>query len=226
MDEGDDRSWSRAADRLARDTANGAAPTRWVEELWAAAERDEIDTPWDRTDPFPAVAEMVAAMGAGDGRAAVVVGAALGADAEALARAGWRTTAFDISPSAVRMVRRRHLDSSVDYRVGDLLDLDDELVGAFALVVEVFTVQAMPPAVRRRAIDGVRRLIAPGGCAVVVQFVRGDVPPGDGPPWLLDRAEMESFAEGDVALTSLHDAPSPRDDRDTRIWVARLDRLP
>jgi SAM-dependent methyltransferase len=226
MDEGSDRSWSRAADRWARATAGDEAPTRWVEELWASAERDEIDTPWDRTEPFPAVAAAVSSLGPGDGRSAVVVGAALGADAEALARAGWRTTAFDISPAAVRLVRRRHAGSSVDYRVGDLLALDDDLVGAFDLVVEVFTVQAMPPRVRGHAIDGIRRLMAPGGSAVVVQFDRGDRRPDDGPPWMLDRAEMESFADGPVGMTWLHHEASPRDDRDTPVWVARLDRAP
>lgn len=226
MGENDDRSWAVTANRLGREAATDAVPTRWVERLWDAVERDEIDLPWDRTDPFPAVAAMIAALGPGRGRPAVVVGAAWGADAEALTRAGWRTTAFDVSPAAVRLARRRHPGSPVDYRVGDLLALDHELVGAFDLVVEVFTVQAMPPTVRGRAIDGIRRLLAPGGTAVVVQFVRGDEDPDAGPPWLLDRREMESFAGGSIALTSLTDEPSPREDRDTRVWVARLDRAP
>jgi hypothetical protein len=85
-------------------------------------------------------------------------------------------------------------------------------------------VQAMPPTVRAAAIVGIRRLLAPGGTAVVVQYVRDREDPDTGPPWLLDRAEMESFADGSVTLTALREEPSPRPDHDTRIWVARLER--
>ncbi len=182
----DDRSWSALADRLGRETT-ADQPTRWVEQLWTSAEQDEVDKPWDRTEPFPAIADAIAELGPGDGRRAVVVGAALGADAEAAARAGWRTTAFDIAPAAVRLVRARYPESAVDYREGNLLDLSDDLVGAFDLVIEVFTVQALPPAVRSAATAGIRRLLAPGGTALVIQFDRGDEDPAVGPPWLLDR---------------------------------------
>ncbi len=56
-------------------------PTRWFDELWSAAERDEIEPPWDRTEPSDVVAAHVDAVGPGAGRRAVVVGAGLGADA-------------------------------------------------------------------------------------------------------------------------------------------------
>jgi len=218
-----DRSWSAAANRLGRETTP-SEPTRWVEELWRSAEQDEIDAPWDRTEPFPAIAEAMAALGPGDGRRAVVVGAALGADAEAAARAGWRTTAFDIAPAAVRLVRGRYPDSAVDYCEGDLLNLADDLVGVFDLVIEVFTVQAMPPAVRTEATAGIRRLLAPGGTALVIQFERGDEDPDVGPPWLLNREEMESFADDDVRIESLEVLKGPRADRETPIWFAKLRR--
>jgi SAM-dependent methyltransferase len=218
----DDRSWARAADRLAAQTRD--EPTRWLQELWASAERNEVDLPWDRTEPFPEVARFVDALGPGAGRRAVVVGSALGADAEALARTGWDTVAFDVSSAAVRLAQQRYPDSAVRYRTADLLDLAGDLVGAFDLVVEVFTVQALPPSVRPQAVAGVRRLLAPGGTAVVVQFVRGDADPDEGPPWLLDRAEMESFAGEGVELADGQVRPSPRGVRGGEIWVATLRR--
>jgi hypothetical protein len=222
MNEPQDRNWPRAADRLGRHADTDGEPTEWLEKLWASAERDEIDIPWDRAEPFPDVARRISELGPGAGRRAVVVGAGLGADAEALARAGWNTTAFDISPAAVRLVRERYPDSSVDYLVGDLLDLADELVGAFDFVVEVFTVQAMPPGARAQATTGIRQLVAPGGTALVVQYVPGDEDTGEGPPWLLDRGEMEAFGGGDIEL-SLDVRPSPRG-HDEQIWVATLTR--
>ncbi|MEO6605610.1 MAG: class I SAM-dependent methyltransferase [Aeromicrobium sp.] len=216
-----DRSWSALADRLGRETTPDQ-PTRWVEQLWISAEQDEVDAPWDRTEPFPRIADAMGELGSGDGRRAVVVGAALGADAEAAARAGWQTTAFDIAPAAVRLVRSRYPSSAVDYREGDLLNLPDDLVGAFDLVIEVFTVQAMPPAVRAEATAGIRRLLAPGGTALVIQFDRGDEDSDVGPPWLLNRDEMETFAGDDVRMESIELLEGTRED--TPIWFAQLRR--
>jgi len=223
-DDGGGRAWAPLADRLGQQASADGQPTRWFDELWSAAEGGEVDLPWDRSDAYPPVSREVAALGPGAGRRAVVVGAALGADAEALQRAGWQTTAFDISPAAVRLATSRYPSSRVDYRVADLLELPDDLVGAFQLVVEVFTVQAMSPPVRTEAIAGIRRLLAPGGTAVVVQFVRGDTDPNAGPPWLLDEAEMRSFAAGDVVLTALTTEANPRPTGTTPIWLGVLRR--
>ena len=220
----DERAWGARADALAERAMADGSPTRWFDELWSEGESDRIDLPWDRDAPADVVAAHVRAAGDGTGRRAVVVGAGLGADAEELARSGWRTVAFDISPAAVRLATARRPGSAVEYRVADLLDLPDELVGAFDLVVEVFTVQAMAPALRTRAQAGLRRLLAPGGTLLAVQFVRGDRPAEEGPPWLLDRAEMEAFAADDVRLVSLTTAPhGERGDGPDR-WVATLVR--
>jgi len=218
------REWAPLADELGQRATADGAPTRWFDELWSAAESDEVDLPWDRSEAYPPVSREVESLGPGDGRRAVVVGAALGADAEALSRAGWNTTAFDISPAAVRLATERYADSDVDYRVADLLDLPDDLVGVFDLVVEVFTVQAMAPVVRDDAVDGIRRLLAPGGTAVIVQFVRGETDPDDGPPWLLDEAEMRSFATDGYHLAQLTVEPNPRPTGTTPIWLGVLRR--
>ena len=156
--------------------------------------------PWDRRHPHDLLAAHVAGR-AGAGQKAVVVGAGYGADAEHLASLGWETTAFDISPAAVAATRERYPDSAVDYRVADLLDLPPDLVGAFDLVVEIYTIQALHGSVRDGVVDGVRRLVGPGGTLFVVQIVRDDGEEvGAEPPWLLDRSEMEGL-EGDGLVT-------------------------
>ena len=130
--------------------------------------------PWDRTDPHPLLADHVAGRD-GTGLRAVVVGRRLrrGRRAPRLARAT-PTTAFDISPAAVAATRERYPGSDVDYRVADLLDLPDDLVGTFDLVVEIYTIQALHGSLRDGAVAGVRRLVAPGGTLFVVQIVRDD----------------------------------------------------
>jgi hypothetical protein len=217
------RDWSAFADRRAERALVDGEPTRWFEETWSSGARDEIDLPWDRTAPYPPVVEHVAG-DPGAGRRAVVIGAGLGADAEFLEASGWRTTAFDIAPSAVRLAGARYPGTAVDYRVADLLDLPDDLVAAFDLVVEVFTVQALPRSVRADAMAGVRALVAPGGRALVAQFVRTDDNLEAGPPWLLDRGEMDSFAVDGFGWDQLGTRPHPLRTDGPRLWVGVLRR--
>jgi SAM-dependent methyltransferase len=218
------RAWDDLADELGTRAVAEGEPTRWYDELWTAAGRGEVPLPWDHTDPNPVLAGWLPRRYAdGAGRRAVVVGCGLGADSEFLSRSGWRTTAFDISPAAVAAVRARYPDSPVDYREGNLLDLADDLVGAFDLVVEIFTLQALHPSLRDAAVAGVRRLLAPGGTALVVQVVRRDDQPRSvEPPWTLTRGEMEAVAGDGVELESL--AEVPREGGASPLWQLVLVR--
>jgi len=87
---------------------------------------------------------------AGGGREALVVGCGYGADAEFLALLGFRTTAFDFTPTAIAGARRKYPASEVNYLVADLLDLPREWQGMFDLVVESLTVQLGAPEPRER----------------------------------------------------------------------------
>jgi SAM-dependent methyltransferase len=152
------RGWDRRADELSSTATNAGKPTAWFDRLYAEGVAGRITMPWDRDQPHPLLAEWAQRTSlAGHGRRAVVVGCGLGADAELLAGLGFRTTAFDIAPTAIQEARTRHPGSRVDYRVADLLALPDELVGAFDLVVEIFTLQALPDPQRRG-----RRCAPPG----------------------------------------------------------------
>jgi len=219
-----DRDWDQLADELGVAAVADGEPTRWYDELWSAAARGEVSMPWDRTKPHDLLADFAAGRDDTGGRA-VVVGAGYGADAEHLASVGWRTTAFDISPAAVAATRERYPDTAVDYRVADLLDLPSDLVGAFDLVVEIYTVQALHPSLRAGAVSGVRRLVAPGGRLFVVQIVRDD---GEAvsaePPWLLDRAEMEGLAGDGLVAESLERVPNPADPELRDRWRMVLSR--
>jgi 2-polyprenyl-3-methyl-5-hydroxy-6-metoxy-1,4-benzoquinol methylase len=98
--------------------------TAWFEELYADAEAGRREVPWDRGGPNPFLEQWVFdRAGDGGGRRALVIGTALGDDAELLAARGFAVTAFDIAPTAIERARRRFPSSSVEYVVADLLDL-------------------------------------------------------------------------------------------------------
>jgi hypothetical protein len=167
--------------------------TAWFERLYAAAEAGDAEVPWDRGGPNPFLERWVRERELdGAGRRALVIGTALGDDAELLAARGFAVTAFDVAPTAIEGARRRFPGSAVDYRVADLLALPAEWRGAFDLVAECITVQSLPPSLRSALIDAIASTVAPGGTLIVVSGIHDDGP-RDGPPWPLTRAELDRF---------------------------------
>ncbi|WP_460886824.1 class I SAM-dependent methyltransferase [Promicromonospora xylanilytica] len=216
------RSWKSETALLGN--ADPADPTGWFEQLWASARDGDVTMPWDRRDPHPALASWPGAPdpGAANG-AAVVVGCGLGADAEHLSRLGYETSAFDISPTAIAAARDRNPGSPVTYAVGDLLDLPREWVGAFDLVVEIYTVQAVNRSVRAELTAGVRSLVAPGGTLLAVQAV-ADQADDDGPPWPLTRPEIEAFGADGLSTVSIERLPVPGPAGSKGLWRAEFRR--
>src|SRR5699024_8883476 len=110
------------ARRLAAQSLAADDPTGWFEQLYAEAEQGRAVVPWFRGAPRATLVDWAEQRGVtGGGRRALVVGCGLGDDAEYIAGLGFDTVAFDISASAVRSARRRFTESTVDYRVADLL---------------------------------------------------------------------------------------------------------
>jgi SAM-dependent methyltransferase len=187
--------WEGRADELAARELAADRPTGWFEPLWSGGAAGDHDMPWSRTDPHPFLADWLRQRRIDPGLQVVVVGCGLGADAEHLAGLGAAVTGFDVSPTAIRMDGER--DSDVQYAVADLFALPDDWRASFDLVVEIYTVQALPRRVRTAAIAAVRSLVAPGGTLFAVQRIRRDDEPDTAPPpWPLTRAEMEQLAGG------------------------------
>jgi SAM-dependent methyltransferase len=192
----DEQARRRAAEALA-----AGDPTAWFEPLYAAAATGDAVVPWARGEPNAEIAAWAAGR-AGEGKRAVVIGSALGDDAEFVASLGCETVAFDVSASAVEAVRGLFPASSVDYVVADLLSLPAEWLHAFDVVVEIATVQALPRDLRPAAVGAVAGLLAPGG-TLLVGASASEQPDFDGPPWPLTRQDVESFAVGGVRLLTL-----------------------
>ncbi|WP_116948771.1 class I SAM-dependent methyltransferase [Jiangella endophytica] len=183
-----------AARRLAAVSLAADDPTGWFERLYAAAADGAALVPWDRGAPHPLLVDWADGRELGGG-SALVVGFGPGFDAEFLAARGATTTAFDISPSAVAAVRGRFPGSSVDYRTADLLAPPPEFRQAFDLVLEVMTVQSMPPRYHPPATASVAGFVAPGGTLLVITMVAGDGAAAAGPPWPLTRPEIDAFGK-------------------------------
>ena len=213
------REWDLRADELASEAIDAGEPTAWFNRLYAEGLAGEISVPWNREDPNPQLAEWAESFALdGTGLSAVVVGCGLGADAEFLAARGFATTGFDVAPAAIEEARRRHPGSSVEYRVEDLLALSPELVARFDLVVEIFTLQALPDPPRARAADAVVGLVRPGGILVAVAFRTGEPESSNaGPPFALSRSFMEALGAGSLVLERLEERDGPR-------WLAEYHR--
>ena len=159
----------------------------------------------------------------GRGRSAVVVGCGLGADAEFLAQLGFRTVAFDISDTAVRIARDRHPDSAVDYRTADLLDLPRGLASERSIWWWRSTrCKHCRSRCGRPRLTAVGSLVAPGGTLLAIYSAReiGEPLPA-GPPWPLDRSDIGAFATGGLQENSVE--LMSRGDG-TRQWLAEFGR--
>ena len=205
------RDWDQRAGELYSAAIADGDPTAWFDRLYAAGEAGEVSMPWERDDPHPLLREWAERHDVrGEGRRAVVVGCGLGADAEYLARLGFETTGFDVAATAVRLAAERHPGTPVDYRVADLLDLPADWRHAFDLVVEIFTIQALPDPPRSGAIAGVASLVAAGGTLLAVAFRHtAGVDPLAGPPFSLTRASMESLAADGLEVLRAEELEGP-----------------
>jgi len=207
------------ANRLSAESYARGEPVAWFETLYAEAAEGRAIVPWDRRTPNPQLVEWADGR-TGGGRTALVVGCGFGRDSEFLGSLGFRTTAFDLSETAIETAKRRHAATTVRYEVADLLDLPARYRAAFDLVVESYTVQSMPDPPRATAIAAVPTTVAPGGTLLVLAAA-GDVEDPPGPPFPLTRREIDAFATDEVRLSELE---ALVDEVGVRRWRARFTR--
>jgi SAM-dependent methyltransferase len=216
-----DRARARA---LAADAVAAGDTVGWFETLYAEAEAGDAVVPWADLEPNPFLVPIVDALPV-QGRA-IVVGCGYGDDAAYLAGLGWDVTAFDVSPTSVAAAAARWPSVPVRWETCDVLQPFRGWLGAFDLVVEVYTVQVLPPGSgeRTRSIDAIASLVGPGGRLVVIARARQDDEPVAAFPWPLARAEVEAFATGGLAVTSLVLDVDESEDEPVGRWVAVFQR--
>jgi len=184
----------KRARELAAEYLQKGDPTGWFEVLYKEAEQGKSIVPWaDRGASSGLIEFWKANPQATDGKNALVIACGLGDDAEQLAAWGFETTAFDISETAIRTVRKRFPQSAVDYRVADLFQPPAEWEQKFDFVFEANTVQALPLEIRVQAILKIATFVRPAGKLLAIVRGREANEPAVELPWPLTRAEMNEF---------------------------------
>ena len=184
----------KRARELAADFNRRGDPTGWFEALYREAVEGKSTVPWVDYHPTPPlVGFWIQHPQQTAGKSALVVGSGFGDDAEQLAAWGYRTTAFDISETAIRNTRKRFQSSRVDYHVADLLNPPAHWGGQFDFVLESHTLQVLPAALRPRATKNIAGFVSAGGLLLVIARHREPSDPVGKMPWPLTRSEISAF---------------------------------
>jgi len=200
------------ARELAAEFLRNGDHTGWFEALYREAEAGKSTVPWVDLCPSPHLLNFWKARPLpAAGRLALVIGSGLGDDAEQLAAWGFRTTAFDISETAIRAARRRFPESSVEYSAANLLGPPPAWRHKFDFVLEVNTLQVLRGPLREKAIQKIAEFLRPGGFLLVISRGREPSEPEGQMPWPLTRAELAGFNNAGLEELSFEDFPDPEE---------------
>lgn len=200
---------------MANRARDAAAPQSWFEPFYQWTEGEIGRVPWADQAPHPLLVQWGAEMVLGD---VAVVGCGLGDDAEWLTPRSSTVWAFDVSETAIAWARKRFPESQVEYTVDDLLALDACRTHAYDTVVEIYTLQAMPPESRDAMLHALVDLLRPGGRLVIITRWREPEMELGPVPWPLLRSELERLA--DHGLTLVEEIPSPPGEAMLQVWQA------
>lgn len=213
---------ARARELAAEFTRKGD-PTGWFEPLYQEAEAGKSTVPWANLCPNPRLLDFWKTYSRlTAGKTGLTIGCGLGDDAEQLAAWGFRTTAFDISETAIRASRKRFPDSSVEYLAANLLDPLPTWRHAFDFVFEANTLQVLPAALRPAAIQNISGFLRPGGLLLVIARGRELCDPEGQMPWPLTRAELSAFTTAGLEELSFEDLLDFEDPADPAVRRFRV----
>jgi SAM-dependent methyltransferase len=206
----------------AMDDAGASDPYRrsWFAAVYDTAGEDAAQIPWADLGAHPLLAAWLAAAAPAPGARALDIGCGLGDNAAAIAAKGWQTSAFDLSPRAVRWAQSRF--PHVAFTATDLFAPPAEWAGAFDLVHECYTLQALPDAPRAEAMGRIAGFVAPGGTLLLIARARDGEGPASGPPWPLSRGELIRFTQQGLTVEGIDALPDPTDGKPH--WRAQFRR--
>jgi SAM-dependent methyltransferase len=190
-----------ARDRYRRD---------WFEAVYQTAGDDPAQIPWADLVAHPLLASWLRDVPSpAAGARALDVGCGLGDNAAALAAKGWQTTGFDLSAVAARWATSRF--PGVRFLAADLFKPPPDWNGAFDLVHECYTLQALPDAPRAEAMAHIARFVKPGGTLLVIARARAGMGTISGPPWPLSHEEILAFGSHQLSAEKVEELADPTD---------------
>jgi cyclopropane fatty-acyl-phospholipid synthase-like methyltransferase len=160
------------------------------------------DTGWDKGAPSPPVARLLRSGILPAGASLAVIGAGRGHDAIEAARAGYRVTAIDFAPEAVKGTRFNADAANVKLEVKEL-DVF-ALTGPYDGIVEHTCFCAIDVARRAEYVDVVWRALASNGVLFGVFYAHGKE---GGPPFDVTEAELRQLFEPRFRFERLQRAP-------------------
>jgi SAM-dependent methyltransferase len=211
------------ARELAAEFNRHGDPTGWFEPLYQEGEAGKSTVPWANLCPNPRLLDFWNTHPQQTaGKLALTIGSGLGDDAEQLAAWGFRTTAFDISETAIRTSRKRFPTTTVEYLAANLLEPPSTWRHSFHFVFEANTLQVLTAALRPRAIANIAGFLCPGGRLLVIARGREPADPEGQMPWPLTRSELSSFTAAGLEELSFEDLLDLEDPADPAVRRFRV----
>lgn len=170
-------------------------PNDWFETLYSETNVAGEGVPWANMATHPLFKSWISKNPIkGEGKTALVVGCGMGDDAIELEKHGFKVTAFDVSTSAVEMCKTRFPDSKVEFIQADLIAGVSKWHRKFDFILEIFTIQALPPKYEKTLVQHISDFVAENGKLLIITKVQHRKRTYEnGPPWLLNKNYTQSF---------------------------------
>ena len=168
----------------------------FFESIYHQSQGDENQVPWAEMQTNKYLLEYLE-QNIGEGKA-IVIGCGLGDDAVALDKAGFDVTAIDVSQTAIDWCNKRFSHTKVEFRIHDIFELPEAMLGQYNFIFESRTIQSLPLAFRDKIIGAISSLLAPEGKILVVADGMNQGEKRNGPPWPLERDEIRLFENYDL----------------------------
>ncbi len=200
-------------------------PSNWFEPLYSSSNKNGDGVPWANMKTHPSFTNWLSRNPLdGTGMSALVVGCGMGDDAVELEALGFQVTAFDISETAIKYCKERFPQSTVEFQKADLLEGQNQWRYKFDFVLEIFTIQALPPKYEKQLIQNISDFAGPGGQLLVIAEVSTEQRTFDnGPPWLLTSEHTDLFVSNglNVHVTEVEKSTL---DNDGNVFVTTFNR--
>jgi SAM-dependent methyltransferase len=180
--------------------------TGWFETLYVEAKGNPEAIPWADRAVNPWLLDWIKTSQLNlQDLQVLVVGCGLGDDAEYVAGLGAKVTAFDLSQTAIDWCHTRFPNSQVNYQAVDLFTAPIDWKWGFDLVIEIYTIQALPANIRPQAIECIGNFVASNGKLMVVCRGRDLEAASASLPFPLTKDELDRFTNTGLTEESFED---------------------